>query len=229
MIHPRKRGPFARLVQGYVRWKLRHGFGGLWVRGEFPAADTAGLLLYAHHTNFWDGFVAYGVADAWGLDGYALMEEANLQRYRFLRRLGAFSIRRGDPRSTLESLAFARRLLEQPATAVCLFPEGGERPAGLLPLRLSRGVEVLARRAKATCVPLAFRYVFFERELPQVLVEVGPAHPAEALAGYARRLEAVVERVFSARGLEGFRCVLRGRRGVAERWDAWRGLPEGRA
>jgi hypothetical protein len=42
------------------------------------------------------------------------MEERNLARYPFLRHIGAFSVRRGEPVSSLETLRYARGLLRQP-------------------------------------------------------------------------------------------------------------------
>jgi 1-acyl-sn-glycerol-3-phosphate acyltransferase len=151
------------------------------------------------------------------------MEEHNLERYRFLARLGAFSIRRGEGASSLETLRYASGLLRQPRAAVCIFPEGELRPFGVLPLKLERGVELLGRVGKVECVPLAMRYAFFEHERPDVLVEVGTAHAAGPLSRFQAELEAAVRRLAGATSLEGFSRVVSGASGVAERWDAVRG------
>jgi 1-acyl-sn-glycerol-3-phosphate acyltransferase len=176
------------------------------------------------HTSFWDGFVASQLCHAAGWEGYCLMEEQNLLRYRFLARLGAFSIRRGDPVSALESLRYACRLLARPGTAVVIFPEGELRPYRGEPQPLERGVEVLARRAGCTCLPVAFRYRFFEHELPDVLVGVGEPHGPVALVEFAARLGAVLRELADTRPLAEFTPLLRGRRSVVERWDAVRGM-----
>jgi 1-acyl-sn-glycerol-3-phosphate acyltransferase len=180
--------------------------------------------LYANHTSFWDGFVAAELCRAAGWDGYCLMEEHNLRRYRFLARLGAFSIRRGDPVSAVESLGYACRLLERPGTAVVIFPEGALRPARGAPHPLEPGVEVLARRAGCTCLPVAFGYRFFEHELPDALVAVGEPHAPVALAEFAARLGAVLREVADTRTLDGLTPLVAGRRSVVERWDAVRGM-----
>ena len=223
MIPANKGGLFGAVLDGYIRWKVKGAFHGVHVRGELPSAETP-LLVYANHGNFWDAFVAHQLCKAAGWDGYALMEEQNLRRYGFLSRIGAFSIRKGEAGSSLESLRYCKGLLKRPGAAVFIFPEGEHRPFGKLPLRLERGVEVVARAAGARCVPVAIRYCFFERERPEVLLEVGTPHGPAPLEVFQQNLEAVVQRVAAAENDGDFRPLLAGARGVRERWDAVRGL-----
>ena len=225
MIRPNKGGPLTWALDRYVSFKVRRAFRGLWIRGELPA-DAGSLLLYANHPGFWDGFVANQLSQSAGWDGYCLMDERALSRYRFLSRLGAFSVRPGEPASALESLKVARELLRRPRATVAVFPEGVLRPGPGLGT-LERGIEVMARAAKARCLPVALRYAVFEHELPDILVEVGEPHGPEPLAGFERRLTALVERVDQARSPDGYRLLVRGRRSVAERWDSARGIAPG--
>ncbi|MBM7119173.1 lysophospholipid acyltransferase family protein [Archangium primigenium] len=226
MIHAAKGGLLGGVADGYVGWKFRSAFRGLWVRGPLEGGAQA-RLVYANHTNWWDGFVLHQLGRAAGWDAYCVMEEHNLARYRFLSRLGAFSIRRGEGSSSLETLRYARGLLRKPRAAVCIFPEGELRPFGARELRLERGVELLARVGQVPCVPLAIRYVFFEHERPDVLVQVGEAHAAGPLARFQEALSATVRALESVTSLEGFTRCVAGARGVAERWDAVRGRSHG--
>lgn len=213
------------VVDAYVRRKVRASFRAVWLRGDLPPAPS-GLLIYANHTNWWDGFVVHQLGKAAGWDGYALMEERNLARYPFLRHIGAFSVRRGEAASSLDTLRYARGLLGEAGRAVFVFPEGQHRAAGELPLRLERGVEALARMSGAPSLPVAIRYAFFEHERPDVLLDVGTPHAPLRLAEYQRRLEDQVEALQAVTRLEGFHRLLQGARGVAERWDAVRGMGE---
>jgi 1-acyl-sn-glycerol-3-phosphate acyltransferase len=227
MIAANKGGLFGAVLDGYIRRKVRGAFNALHVRGELPSSETP-LLVYANHGNFWDAFVAHQLCKAAGWDGYALMDEQNLRRYRFLSRIGAFSIRKGEAGSSLESLRYCKGLLRRPGAAVFIFPEGEHRPFGQLPLRLERGIEVVARATGARCLPVALRYCFFERERPEVLIDVGTPHGPAPLQVFQENLEAVVQRVAAAVNDEGFRPLVAGARGVRERWDAVRGLsPDG--
>jgi 1-acyl-sn-glycerol-3-phosphate acyltransferase len=222
VIRAAKGGPLGWLVERYVDWKFRSTFRGLWARGALAAGEGP-RLVYANHTNWWDGFVLHQLGQAERWDTYCVMEERNLSRYRFLARLGAFSVRRGEATSALETLRYAVGLLERPRAAVCLFPEGEIRAFGAFPLRMERGVELLARMGQVECVPLAIRYAFFEHERPDVLVELGAPHPATSLRGFQTELEAAVRRLAAVTSLEGFTRRVSGASGVAERWDALRG------
>jgi 1-acyl-sn-glycerol-3-phosphate acyltransferase len=204
VIDADKRGPLGWLAARYVDWRLRRDFRGVWVRGQLPERDD-GLLAYANHPGWWDGFALHALCRAAARDGYCLVEERNLARFPFLRRVGAFSIRRGDPRSAVESLGRARRLLARPRAVVVVFPQGALTPQAAPPLHLERGVEVLARRAAATCVPVGLRYAFFEDPRPDLLIEVGAAHPASSLERFGAGLDATVAALGRARSLQGFR------------------------
>ncbi|MBF5042982.1 acyltransferase [Aggregicoccus sp. 17bor-14] len=223
MIPARKGGPAGWVLDRYVGHKVRGAFRGLWVQGEPLPPPTRARLVYMNHCSWWDGFMLHQLAKSAGWDAYALMEEQNLRRYPFLARLGAFSVRRGEGASALESLRYAKALFSRPRTAVFVFPEGEQRPFGGGPLRLEGGVALLARAAGAECLPVAVRYVLLEHERPDILLDVGRAHPPAPLAHFERALQGGVDRLSAASSTAGFRLQVAGARGVAERWDAVRG------
>jgi 1-acyl-sn-glycerol-3-phosphate acyltransferase len=224
MIHDAKGGLFTWALDVYIRRKLQSAFRGVWVRGAVPSSE-GGLITYFNHSSFWDGFIAQQFTERTGMNGFAMMEEENLAKYRFHTRIGAFGVKRADPKSALSSIRYAREVLRRPKAAVVIFPEG-ELRAGQGPLLpLQRGVEVLARAANVRSVPIAVRYAFLEHEHPDVLIEVGTPHAPGPLSVFEQGLNETYARVMSARSLEGFTCLLRGRSSVQERWDSVRRLP----
>jgi|APLak6261679142_1056127.scaffolds.fasta_scaffold00015_84 1-acyl-sn-glycerol-3-phosphate acyltransferase len=224
MIKDAKGGPFTWVLDRYIRRKVQGAFRGVWRRGSFPSSE-GGLIAYLNHSSFWDGFMAHQIGQLAGWNAYAMMEEENLAKYRFHTRIGAFGVHRGDAKSALASIRYAKEVLQRPNAAVFIFPEG-EIHAGQGPLGpLQRGVEVIARTAKVRCVPIAVRYAFLEHEHPDVLLEVGTPHAAGPLEIFEQGLAETYSRVMSARSLEGFTRVLAGRSGVQDRWDAVRQLP----
>lgn len=223
MIPAAKQPFFTWALDHYVHWKLRSNFRGLWCHGALPEGDEP-LLMYANHTSFWDGFAAHALSRAHQRDGYALMEEHNLARYPFLRRIGAFSIRRGEARSARESLKYAAKLLARPRALVCVFPQGTLAPRATPPLQLERGVELLARMTGVRCVPVAMHFGFFEHEYPDVVLHVGAAHAPESLENMTLRLDALVLAQSKLTTCTDLTPLLNGRRSVAERWDAARRL-----
>lgn len=224
MIRDAKGGLFTRVLEWYVARKVRSTFRGVWVRGTLPSAE-GGLLAYANHSSFWDGFLIHQLALRAGWDGYAIMEEENLAKYPFHARIGAFSVKRSDPRSALGTIRHAKEVLARKNAAVFIFPEGELRPGQGALGPLQRGVEVIARTAKVRSVPVAIRYGFLEHEHPDVLIDVGTPHAPGELSLYEAQLAEVYARVMSARSTEGFTCLIKGRASVQERWDTVRRLP----
>jgi 1-acyl-sn-glycerol-3-phosphate acyltransferase len=213
MIVDAKHRVLTPMWSKYVKWKLGRAFRGVWVEGQLPPGSEP-LVLYANHTNFWDGFIAHLVVEHAGRDGYAVMEEINLRRFRMLTRLGAFSVERGSARSSLQTLRHAATVLRRPAATVLIFPQGAIGPFNHA-LRFERGVEVLARKSQVRCVPMAVRYAMFEHEYPDVVVRVGPPHAAETAEAMARRLTALRDDVAALAAPAGV-AVIRGRRSLAE-------------
>jgi hypothetical protein len=162
-----------------------------------------------------------------GRQGYAVMEEQNLARYRFLTRIGALSIRRGDRGSSLETLRHCAKVLQRPRASLLLFPQGRLERA-TAPLRFERGLCVLGRLSKARAVPVALRYAFFEHEYPDVLVATGEPHPVDSIASCEQRLGALVAHLATVEAPNALSTLLPGRRSVAERWDTARGLSAAR-
>lgn len=221
MIPAQKDGAWSAVVRAYIAWKVRTAFRALWVSGPVPPVDEP-LIAYANHTSFWDGFVAQRLCELWSRDGYCVVEEPNLLKYPFLARAGAFSIRRGDPRSTVETFRYITELLGRPRAMVFTFAEGKLRPFTDAP-QLERGLEVVARKTGVRCVPVAIRPVFFEDEKPELMVAVGEAHPPEPIAQSQQRLGALCRRILESPAREGFELALAGARGARARWDAVRG------
>ncbi len=225
MIRDAKGGPWAWVVAQYVARKVRQQFRGVWVRSSRGADwHTPGTreLLYANHSNFWDGFVIHQLALCAKLDGYALMQAQNLEKYPFHAKLGAIGVDRTDAREVLKSIRHCVDVLARPEAGLFIFPQGEIR-AGQGPLGpLERGLEVLGRRTDALKRPIAIRYAFLEHEYPD---DVGEAHQACSLDEYSSRLDEVYQRVLQARSTDGFTQIIRGRTGIQQQWDAARRLP----
>lgn len=221
MIRDAKGGAWSWLIEQYIALKVRRSFRGVWVRGVLPPSEN-GLIAYLNHSSFWDGFFAQQIGKLAGWDAYAMMEEVNLAKYPFHARIGAFSVRRADSKSALETLRYSKSLLRRPKAAVMIFPQGEIRSGAALG-PLSRGVEVLARVADVPSVAIALRYVFFEHEYPDVLIEVGALHAPAGIERYEAELDSVHSRVNEATSTDGFTLMIRGRSGVQENWDAARG------
>lgn len=178
MITARKSGLFEKAFDMYNRSLLQRHFHRIMVRGAGPKTflhTPVPTILFANHSNWWDGLVAYHLSrEVLRVDAYAMMEERQLRRYRFFRRLGAFSVDREHPRSAGASLAYAAGLLDRPGRALWIFPQGVMEPNDRRPLRFFPGLADLARRVGRVClVPAAFRYEFLMEQRPDCFVSLG--------------------------------------------------------
>ena len=174
-----KRPWFVALVRRYVRRVLARKFDGVFVDGVDDVARAAAgrpLLLCANHVSWWDAFVLVLLDDALGTDGFALMDDANLERLPFFRLLGALPLDVDGGVEARRQLDDAVRALDRPRRALWIFPQGRQRAAHVRPLGFKPGLRLIAARARkhgALVVPVAVAYPWREAPAPSVVVRFG--------------------------------------------------------
>jgi 1-acyl-sn-glycerol-3-phosphate acyltransferase len=178
----RRRGRFVRWV---MRRKARRGLAAVRVLGleHLAAAARAGpVLVCGNHVAFWDGFLIALFTDLLGIDTRVLMRAPQLRAAPLLRWAGCFGLEPDDPKDGARAVRHAASLLDRPGRVVWVFPQGAQRPQWVRPLGLSRGFELIARRApQAALLPLSLHYEVGEREQPEAWVCFGAPLGAPAL------------------------------------------------
>jgi 1-acyl-sn-glycerol-3-phosphate acyltransferase len=181
MIPARKNAWFERLFAVYNRNLLARRFEGLRVAGLEHLRNRptdAPLLLYANHSSWWDGLVAFQLGRASALAQYVLMEERQLKAYPLFRRLGAFSIERQSAREALRSIEYAASLLRGTTRALWIFPQGETFANDTRPLKLYAGAaRIIERAGTAYAAPVAMRYEFLGDFRPEAFARVGALEP----------------------------------------------------
>ena len=95
------RAPWATPVLKHsIRRSLRTGLGGVWVHGALP---PGGAVLAPNHNSWWDGYVMRELAWFAGADFCILTVARQLERFPFLRRMGAL-----EPGRVREAARMAR-------------------------------------------------------------------------------------------------------------------------
>jgi chlorobactene lauroyltransferase len=103
----------------------------------------------------------------------AVMEDTQLRKHPFFKRLGAFSINRSHPRSAIRSLDVAADWLNQEGHCLFLYPEGKLVDA-TVPISIESGVlRVIANAPMADVVPLATHIHFMRGPKPVLLIRSG--------------------------------------------------------
>jgi 1-acyl-sn-glycerol-3-phosphate acyltransferase len=239
---PARRGRIgaALVYWALVRWAVWSHFDRVWLKvvGPLPYPSDGPLIVYPTHPAWWDGYMCF-LLDRLVLrdrfEGYLMMEEPELRRYRFFAWAGCFSVNRHDLRSAARSVAYIGRLLaERRDRSLYIFPQGALTPNDRRPLAAYPGLAHIARRAGgATLWPVALRYEFRGEQRPEAFIRAGPPHYAPADAGahaltneVGRRLTAAADALrdeVAAGQIEDYQALLRGRPGVNRLFDMLRG------
>jgi 1-acyl-sn-glycerol-3-phosphate acyltransferase len=231
----------ALVYWALVRWGIWSHFDRVWLKvvGPLPHAADGPLIVYLNHPSWWDGYMCFllnRVVLRDRFQGYLMMEEPELRRYRFFAWAGCFSVDRHNARSAARSVAYISRLLgARRDRSLYIFPQGEITPNDRRPLAAYPGVAHIARRAGgATLWPVALRYEFRGEQRPAAFIRAGPAHYTPPNSENPRALTGEIERRLTvatdalrdevnAGRLDGYQTLLRGRSGVNRVFDALRG------
>lgn len=197
MLEARKSRWFEEIFAVYNRNLFRRRFHSLRVSGlDFLRNrnhDASPLLVYANHSSWWDGLVAFELSRAARLDSFMMMEEKQLKKLFPFRHLGAFSVVRKNPREALKSIDYAANLLKEKSPpqrrTLWIFPQGEILPNDKRPLNFYGGVSRVIEKAKCAVepVPLAIRYEFFGEFKPEILVKIGAPQVISADENFAAK------------------------------------------
>lgn len=216
MLTARKSRWFEAVFGVYNRNLLRRRFSSLRVLDlDTLSPNDSPTIVFANHSSWWDGLVCWEMIRQAGADPFVMMEEKNLRRYPLFRRLGAFSVDRGNARSALASIGYAADLLtDSPERALLVFPQGRIEPAGRRPIVFESGIARIAKRVPGCrLVPVALNYEFTGEFKPEIFVRCGEAFPAGAISvpEMSVRLEELLARQQSdiaAGSLGGYRRAI---------------------
>ncbi len=227
----------ALIYWGLARRSLYRDFHRVWLQtyGPLPLPQNGPLLIYLNHSAWWDGYLMYvihRVVLGGRFDSYLLMEERQLRAYRFFAWSGAFGINRADADESEQTLHYAVNLLRdhRRARALFIFPQGRILPNDQRPLVLYPGIaRIIKQAAPLTLLPVALRYEFLGQQRPHAFIRLGPAYrPADpddsdaVLAEVGNRLTATCDALRDdvvSGCLERYAPILRGRRGIDQRFD----------
>jgi 1-acyl-sn-glycerol-3-phosphate acyltransferase len=178
----------------WVRWRIRRGLDGVWVRGLDRAREAirrGPVVLAATHVSWWDGMLLFPLDDALGRTSRVWMDAANLERLPFFGPLGAIPLDDRGPGALRRSIRAAAAWLDRPERTLWVFPQGRQRPHWARPLDLRPGAAWIAERLDATLIPVAIAYGFRRAPVPAAVVSFGEPIAARDLEdGLVAQLDA---------------------------------------
>jgi len=232
---PTRKTPLLEAViyRALVRPALRRTFDRIALAQAAPRPQSdLPTLIYANHPSWWDGYMAFFLADEyWRCQGYLMMEEPQLARYGFFRYCGVFSVDRHDPREGMRSVAYAAQLLAgHSQRVVWIFPQGEIQPNDKRPFVTFAGAAHVAKRAAPVrCIPMALRFEFAGQQRPEALIRLGEAHIVADSVNVKALHQEMDERLLrevdqlradvASGATATYQTVLEGRPSVNVKWD----------
>lgn len=135
------------------------------------------IILFAPHSNWWDGIVGYNICNRIFKKEIRLMVE-ELNRFPLLRRGGAFNVNKKSPQASMDALKYSVEVLGDTNNILYIFPQGIIKPPNYRPIELQSGLAYIAEKAankygKVALLPVAVNFMFLRDNRPEVLVEFG--------------------------------------------------------
>ncbi|WP_099520938.1 lysophospholipid acyltransferase family protein [Paenibacillus sp. BIHB 4019] len=218
---------------------LKRHFHAVSMRGELDQvpADRP-LLLIMNHSCWWDGLLVYHMIRSESQRRhYMMMDERQMKRYAFFRRIGAFSVNKENLREMAASLRYAAGLLRS-GGAVWLFPQGDIFHLESRPLQFQTGIGYLLERCPdAAVLPVSLYYTMGLHQKASATFSIGSRIEddwralgrKEAAMLLERKLEEQLDEhrlavIAGADGeRDGFRPLLATGRSVNETFDQMKG------
>ena len=109
------------------------------------------ILLLQNHISWWDGFWGnYLTYDLFKRRYHVMTLEDQIVKNPLLRHLGGFSVRKNS-RQALESIQYAKELLDDPKNTVLIFPQGRLQSMHVNEIHIEQGVMKLIEKIDAPC------------------------------------------------------------------------------
>lgn len=169
---------FEKLFGIYNRNLLKRKFHSFRIQ-NLEALKTSGektpLVIYANHSSWWDGLILFDILKSENIELFVLMEEKNLKKFLFFRKLGAFSIVRESPKLAFKSLNYAAEVLSaEKNRTLLIFPQGEIAPNDKRPLEFFHGLSFLIEKLQnCSTLPCAIRMEFLGNFKPEIFVKFG--------------------------------------------------------
>jgi|SRR4030095_8204207 len=178
MISAKKNKLIDSVFSTYIKKLLKKHFYSIHLAGGENLAkinSSLPVILYANHSNWWDGFIAYLLTNKkLNADDYLMMDIEQMRKYSFFKYVGVFSVNRNEPKEAVESINYAADLLKGTKKYLWIFPQGIMQHQDTRPVKFYSGITRIAEKiGEVNLVPVAFRYEFINEQRPEVFIQIG--------------------------------------------------------
>jgi 1-acyl-sn-glycerol-3-phosphate acyltransferase len=168
----------------YLKFLLKRNFSHFWIINDLPSNNDLPLLVTPNHFSCWDGFFiqfAFNKLSARRLN--ILMLEEQLEKYTFFNRIGAFSLKRDNPKELIKGQEYISTLLNDSNNYVVIYPQGEILPFHQRPLKLKKGITYFIKDApdNLLILPVAIKIEYSELKKPSIYLRFGTSFTKQSL------------------------------------------------
>ncbi len=175
---PAKESPFfIKLFDLYCTTLFWRRFSSITVEIKYNPQPDSKTIYYLNHNSWWDGLIPFYLNQKYfNQNARGIMEDKQLEKYSFFRRLGVFSINLEDPRSSIRSLRYAIESMNRPKSSLYLYPQGKIVPFSVDNLNFKKGIGWLCKQLpNVDVVPIAVHIHTMYNDKPKLEISVGSA------------------------------------------------------
>lgn len=171
----RKSALFSKLFEWYTDWLFWRRFDTIHIQNDYNPMPGQKTIYYLNHSSWWDGLIPFLLNQKkFRQNAWAMMEDKQLHRYPFFRRLGVFSINLSSTRPSMQSMRYAVESMQRPNASLYIYPQGKIVPFTTENLNFKKGIGWLAKKTPdADIVPVAIYIHTKESDKPRLEILVG--------------------------------------------------------
>jgi chlorobactene lauroyltransferase len=176
---------FIRFFTFYMNWFFKYRFKHVWLNQNYFPGDDDKTIYYLNHTSWWDGLIPlYLNENLLKQQGRAMMEDKQMLRYKFFKKIGAFSVHLDNPKSALVSLRYAIKSMQRPNASLFIYPEGEIGPFSYNKPTFKNGLAWLCEQIPdADIVPVGIYMHAMHHSKPELMMFIDSAIEVDRSAG----------------------------------------------
>lgn len=208
-IPAKKSTLFTKAFRIYTKLLFKRRFKRVWLKQEYEPCSESKTVYFLNHHSWWDGLIPLMLNEyQFHQQARAMMEDKQMKRYSFFRKIGAFSVNRDDPRKAITSLRYAVHLFQKENACLFIYPEGTITPAGSK-IQFEGGLAWLhSKLPNVDFVPIGIYMHTIRHDKPELHLHIGsPVSCTEALSNKQRTRQfeqALDEILIELRNQSGF-------------------------
>jgi chlorobactene lauroyltransferase len=168
---------FITLFDMYVRILFRRRFHHVWVDLGYKPGQNSKTIYYLNHTSWWDGLIPLLLNQKlFRQRARAMMEDKQIKKHPFFKKIGAFSVNLSNQRAVIPSLRYAVSSMKRSNASLFIYPEGEIVPFSTKKPAFKKGLAWIAKKCPDTdIVPVGIYFNYALSDKPELFIRTGKA------------------------------------------------------